>query len=177
MEIKEASKTALNHGAVADDNSSRVSRVKLEDVNPRVSAYVEGVADAEPITLPPPTRLVTSQHDWPEYTDIMLLSGRVNLTSQRHEVKLIARKAIPKLLSFIVYMNAYPNHPQCEAWSQEALLEAAAELRTSAVNVTTRQHYHDIRQRLKADTEYWRHLAKLVGQFPLEKKYHLMFNF
>lgn len=142
--------------------------VKEEEPEECINVKMEDVA--KPIAAPNLVRLITSKTDWPAYTDIFLLSGRVNLTSQIHEVKLTVRKAIPKLLSLVVFEDAYPNHSVCEGWAHRVLLESAAELRSSAVRADTQERYHNIRQRLKGDVEYWKHLVKPVRCHAIPEK-------
>lgn len=115
------------------------------------------------IAAPPVIRLVTSKTgQYPDYTDVFLVNNRINLTIQSFEMKCTVRNAIQKVLASIIFVDAYPSHAVCEDWGHNALLESAAELRMNAVKASVQECYHNIRQRLKGDVEYWKQLAKLV---------------
>ena len=108
-----------------------------------------------------------AEHRWPSYTNLIWSSnGEVNLTSQTFEVKAVVRKAIPLILSNLIFVDGYPDQPTRSAWGKKALISAASDLKIALGRNSqgAAAHYDELRRRLKRQDDYWPHLSRLVRE-------------
>ncbi|KAF8328024.1 hypothetical protein F5887DRAFT_1083333 [Amanita rubescens] len=100
--------------------------------------------------------------EWPSFTLIRYNeTGKINLTKQQLELKLVLRRAITIIEGQIIFENAFPDLGKRAIWKRKALLEAVSYV-MHMPNTAAQRKYVAIKDRLKEDSEYVSELSKVL---------------
>ncbi|KAF8351510.1 hypothetical protein F5887DRAFT_1069211 [Amanita rubescens] len=100
--------------------------------------------------------------EWPAFTLIRYNeTGKINLTKQQIELKLVLRRAITIVEGQIIFENAFADLGRRAVWKRKALLEATSYV-MNMPNTAAKRKYVIIKNRLKEDSEYVSELSKVL---------------
>jgi hypothetical protein len=106
-----------------------------------------------------------NQTSWPSYTSLTLIDkGEINLTAQGIEIKIVVWAGILQMLSTVVFVDLYPDHLTQLAWGRKILVKCASTFQHKyrKHSEMTAQHYATVKDRLRQDDDFSRHLTKVV---------------
>ncbi|KAM6489557.1 hypothetical protein JOM56_014976 [Amanita muscaria] len=113
----------------------------------------------QPTVLPPAPS--THETTWPQCAVLHLNSiGDVNLRDQSVELRVIIQSSIHKILSWIIFTDAFPSLVTRGLWNRDALLQTSSDF-ISCSQATLKEKYQMIKRRVSLDPSFVKNIGRL----------------
>ncbi|KIL65826.1 hypothetical protein M378DRAFT_10430 [Amanita muscaria Koide BX008] len=150
-------------GSSGRQNVSRRQQAQEQEVpvwNTDTESLVPSTDTAVESSAPLPAASSTDT-SWPACAILRLNSiGDVNLRDQSPELRVVIQTAIHKIISWIIFQDAFPSLVTRATWNRDALLQASADF-MNASQEPLKERYRMIRQRVALDLNFVKNIGRL----------------